>query len=439
MSEGHVSSVSRAVRAWCFYDWANSAFATTIVAAILPAYFGELAARSMPRNIATAWWGYASAIAMLLSAVLGALLGTASDRLGRRKPIMAALVGLGTLATLGMAAAAGDWRALLVLFGIAFMCFASANVLYDSLLPLVAAPGEMHRVSARGFAWGYLGGGLLLAVNLAWIAAPHRFGLADAGAAVRLSFASVALWWAGFSLPLFRHVREPGPGVAAEPLHHLLGPVARRIATTLAGARRQPDLFRFLLAYWLYSDGIGTVIRMATIYGTELGIDRNDLIGALLMVQIVAVPASIAFGRIAHRVGPRPAIYAGLAGYTAMTVLAYHMHATWHFWALAGMVALVQGGTQAVSRSLFAGLVPRSQLGEMFGFYSVSEKIAGIIGPLLFGLVAQVTGAGRFAVFTLLPFFIGGALLLASVNLERGRRAAESLTEPTPGSSSAPS
>jgi len=185
-------------------------------------------------------------------------------------------------------------------------------------------------------------------------------------------------------------------------------------------------VFRFLLAYWLYSDGIGTVIRMATIYGAELGIGRNDLIGALLMVQIVAVPASIAFGRIAQRVGPRPAIYAGLAGYTGITALAWFMSAPWHFWALAGLVALVQGGTQAVSRSLFASLVPRARLGEMFGFYSVSEKLAGIVGPLLFGLVAQATGAGRFAVFTLLPFFVGGALLLATVNIERGRDAAAS-------------
>jgi UMF1 family MFS transporter len=315
-------------------------------------------------------------------------------------------------------------------------------------------------VSARGFAYGYIGGGVLLAINLAWIAMPGRFGLAGVEAATRLSFASVGVWWLAFSIPLFRHVPErpgagagardggprvavaSGPGApaaaatgappaarAAEPAlppGTLIARSFRDLAHTLATARHHPDLFRFLLAYWLYSDGIGTIVRMSSIYGSELGIGRAHLVGALLMVQIVAAPASIGFGRLARRIGARRAIILGLLGYAAIPVYAFFISRPRDFWILAGMVAVVQGGTQALSRSLFAALAPRDRLGQMFGFYSVSEKLAGIVGPLVFGLVAQGMGSGRFAVFTLVPFFLGGAWLLATVNVPRGERAAAS-------------
>jgi UMF1 family MFS transporter len=378
----------------------------------------------MPPHLATATWGYASAAALLVAAVMGPLVGAGADHLGRRKAMLLALVVIGSLATAGIALQAfGGWRGLLALFGVAFVAFASGNVLYDSLLPAVAAPHELHRVSARGFAYGYLGGGLLLALNLAWILAPGRFGLPGAEVAVRLSFASVALWWAGFSIPLFVRVPEPGR-VASIPVTRVPGAVARGVLHTLLAVRRQPELFRFLIAFWLYSDGIGTVIKMATIYGTEVGIGRADLIGALLMVQLIAAPASLLFGRLAGRIGPQRAVVAGLMGYAAITMLGFFLSRPWQFWALAGLVALFQGGTQALSRSMFAGLAPSRRMGEMFGFYSVSEKLAGVVGPLLFGLVTQASGAGRFAVLTLLPFFLGGAWLLMTVDLDKG--AAES-------------
>jgi UMF1 family MFS transporter len=418
-----VPDPKRATRAWCLYDWANSAFATTVIAAVLPPFFADVAGSSMPANLATAWWGYASAAAMLVAALAGPLLGAAADRLGRRKPLLLACVAAGSAATLGMAfVPAGEWRPLLACFAVAFVAFASGNVLYDSLLPAVAAPGELHRVSARGFAYGYLGGGLLLAVNLAGILFPHRFGLPGAAAAIRLSFASVAVWWLGFSLPLFRAVPEPPAERRPTPLRRLAGEAFRQVAGTLAHIRRSPDRFRFLVAFWLYSDGIGTVVKMATIYGNEIGIGRSDLIGALLMVQILAAPASLAFGRLARPLGARRAVVLGLAGYVGITVLGFFMTRPLHFWLLAALVAVFQGGTQALSRSMFASLAPRRQLSEMFGFYSVSEKLAGVVGPLLFGLVAQASGTGRFAVLTLLPFFLGGAWLLATVDLERGAR-----------------
>ncbi len=431
MNDGrpHTDSGRRAVRAWCLYDWANSVFATSVVAAILPAWFAATAGRAMPAHVATAWWGYASAGAMLVSALSGALLGAASDRLGRRKPLMLTLVIVGAAATVLLALVpAGAWIPLLLLFMVAFVAFASANVLYDSLLPGIAPAGQLHRVSARGFAYGYLGGGILLAVHLVWILAPARFGLRDADAAVRLAFVSVGVWWLLFSIPLFRSVPEPAPvaGAAAPGGASELA----RLAATFRNIRRSPDLLRFLIAYWIYSDGIGTVIRMATVYGAEIGLSRSHLIGALLMIQLVAAPASLAFAALARRTGPQLGVALGLGGYVAITVLAYFVSRPWHFWAIAAVVALVQGGTQALSRSMFSALAPRRQIGAMFGFYSVSEKVAGALGPLLFGLVAQLAGSGRVAVFTLIPFFVVGGALLLTTDLGRGaRRAAQLDTE----------
>jgi UMF1 family MFS transporter len=415
----------RAVRAWCLYDWANSAFATSVLAAILPPFFASVAERTLPPHLATAYWGYASSAGMLLAAFAGPVLGASADHLGRKKPLLAGCVAVGAVTTLLLAAVPNlSWLALLLLFGLAFVAFASGNVLYDSLLPAVARPAEMHRVSARGFAYGYFGGGLLLALNLAWILAPHRFGLRDATAATRLSFASVAVWWAVFSVPLLRHVPEPHTPIDPTPVLKLPSAVARRLVRTMQEIRRQPDLLRFLIAFWLYSDGIGTIIKMAAIYGSEVGIGKADLIGALLMVQIVAAPASLAFGRLAQPLGPKRAVAIGLLGYAGISVFAFFLARPWHFWVLAALVAIFQGGTQALSRSIFVSLVPRSRTGELFGFYSVSEKLAGVVGPLVFGVVTQFSGAGRYAVLTLLPFFLVGAWLLVTVDLERGATAA---------------
>ena len=416
---------ARAVRAWCMYDWANSAFATSVVAAILPVWFAAIAAKVMPANLATARWGYASAVAMLLSGVLGPVLGATADRHRMRKPLLAGCILVGSLGTASLAfVPSADWHVLLVLFGAAFLAFAVGNALYDSLLPAVASPDEMHRISARGFAYGYLGGGLLLALNLAWIMFPHRFGLASVEAATRLAFLSVAVWWAGFSLPLLLQVPEPRDEAVSE--HASANPLAQ-VWHTLGSLRGRPELLRFLAAFWLYSDGIGTIVKMATVYGSEVGIGRNDLIGALLMVQLVAAPASLAFGRLARPLGPQRTVAIGIAGYLVITMLGFFMTRPIHFWMLAALVALFQGGTQALSRSMFASLVPRRQTSELFGFYSVSEKLSGVVGPLLFGVVAQFTGHGRWATLTLLPFFLVGAWLLLTVDLDKGRARAQAM------------
>lgn len=414
----------RAQDAWCLYDVANSGFQTSVVSAILPPFFAVVAGRHMAAHEATALWGYASAAALAVAALLAPMVGAAADQMGRRKPLLLACVIVGVAATAALGLVGGDHRALIAAFAIAFVAFAMGNVLYDALLPSVAEAGEMHRISARGFAWGYLGGGLLLAMHAALLLMPQRFGLAGAGEATRIAFASTAIWWLLFTIPLLRRVPEPPAERAAPSLAALPGTVLRQLAGTLTHVRRRPQLFRFLIAFWLYSDGIGTIVKMATIYGAELGFGTGHLIGALLLVQLLAAPAAMGFARLAGPLGPKRAVMLGLAGYAGITVFAYQLSEPWHFWMLAALVALVQGGTQALSRSMFATLVPRAQMGEMFGFYSVSEKLAGVVGPLVFGLVTQATGGGRLATLTLLPFFLGGAWLLSRVDLAQGAREA---------------
>lgn len=411
--------------AWCMYDWANSAFATSVVSALLPPFFARVAGKHMAAHDATALWGYASAAALALTAVLSPLVGATADRTGMRKALLGLCLSLGVLGTLALAfVPTAAWPLLLLAFGIAFIAFATGNVLYDSLLPAVASSGEMDAVSSRGFALGYLGGGILLAVHVALVMMPKRFGLPDADAAMRVAFATTAIWWLVFAIPLFRRVPEPPREGAPTPFARLPHEVFGQLGRTLASLKGRRDLVLFLAAFWLYSDGIGTIIKMATIYGAELGFGPQHLVGSLLLVQLVAAPASIGFGRLARGIGAKRAVLLGIAGYAGISIYAFFLVHAWQFWVLAGLVALFQGGTQALSRSMFASLVPPSQTSELFGFYSVSEKLAGVVGPVMFGLVTQWTHGGRLATLTLLPLFVGGAWLLTRVDLERGRREA---------------
>ena len=281
---------------------------------------------------------------------------------------------------------------------------------YDSLLPHVASEDELDRVSTAGYALGYLGGGVLLAVNLLWIQKPAWFGFADAGVATRVSFLSVGVWWALFTVPLMRRVpsrrcrRPPRPAACgAAPVDSFA-----RLSVTLRALRRYRHAFLMLLAFLLYNDGIGTIIRMASLYGTQVGIDQGSLIAALLIVQFVGIPCSFLFGKLAGWIGAKNAIFLSLAVYTCISILAFYMRTAAHFFALAFMVGLVQGGSQALSRSVFASLIPRHRSSEFFGFFSVFEKFAGIFGPLLFSVAVGLTGSSRSAILSVILFFVAG-------------------------------
>jgi len=424
-----VTADPRAVRAWYLYDWANSAFAASVMAALFPPFFRELAmAGGLAPHDATAAWGYVTAAALALVAVSAPVLGATVDRSGRTKTLLAVTAGIGILATALLATiGAGQWRYAATLFVIANFGFAASIVFYESLLLHLVPPEDFDRVSTRGFALGYLGGGILLVINAAWVLKPAWFGLPDAAAAVRLSFLSVALWWAAFSLPLLRRVPSPPPaagGASGESAAAAVLAALKRLRATFREIRRYRHLLLFLVAYWIYNDGIGTIIKMATAFGSEIGIETGDLVAALVLTQFIGFPCTLLFGRLAGRIGARPALMAGLGVYVLICVGGLVLRTAWQFYLLAGLVGTVQGGTQALSRSLFASMVPRHKSAEFFGFYSTSGKLAGIVGPLLFAVVSQVTGASRLSVFALIVFFIIGGALLLRVDLEAGRAAA---------------
>ncbi len=411
----------RIVNAWCLYDWGNSAFSTTVEAAVLPVYFAQVAAKGLPGNMATVYWGYAAAAALLISACMAPILGSIGDYLGGKKRLLATFAGLGILATAALTLVQeGDWQLALACIVVGSIGFSGSAVFYDSLLPHVANRDEIDYVSSRGYALGYLGGGLLLAVNIAMIQLlPGTLG-------ARLSFLSVAFWWGIFTVPLLRLVPEPpantaGIGVGLNPVRAAF----RRLGDTLRHLRQYRQLFLFLVAFWLYNDGIGTIIKMATIYGAEIGIGRMDLIGALLLTQFVGIPFSLLFGKFGGRIGIKRAIMLGLGWYTLIAIAGYFMSAAWHFWALAFAVGMVQGGTQALSRSLFGLMAPKAASAEFYGFYDVSSKFAGIAGPALFALVGQLTGSSRLSIVALVIFFIGGILLLSQVDEQEGIEVAE--------------
>ncbi len=408
------------MNAWCLYDWANSAFATTVMAALLPIFYATVAAGDLPGHKATAAWGYTTAFSLAVAALLSPLVGTVADRLGRRKRFLLIFALLGALATALLATIEpGQYRRASLFFVFAHVPFVLSFVCYDSLLPHVSRPGESDRISTRGYAIGYLGGGVLLLLNTAMVLRPEAFLLPSASAAIRASFLTVTVWWILFTLPLARRIAEPPPtpGGGTGRLTEALAESVRRLIRTLGEVRSHKETWKFLLAFWLYGDGIGTIIKMATIYGTEIGIGRSDLIGALLLVQFVGIPFSFLFGRLAGRIGARPGILIGLAVYSVISVGAFFLSEPWHFWVLALLVGTVQGGTQALSRSLFLSLTPRERSAEWFGFYSVSSRFAGIAGPLLFGLVSQSVGSSRFGIASLLFFFVAGGLLLTRVRL----------------------
>jgi UMF1 family MFS transporter len=408
------------------YDWANSAFQTTIIAGVFPVYFKQVAAAGMPENLQDSRYLWATTIAIVIMAILAPILGAIADAKPIKKKFLAVFVTIGVAATIGMWwIREGDWVLALGLFALGNITVAGSIVFYESLLPFVAKPEELDKVSTAGYAIGYIGGGTLLAINILMIQEPAWFGLADAGVASRLSFVTVGVWWFLFSIPLFRRVKEPvisRPGTAVT-VGESITEAFRKLAQTYRELRRYKQAMLMLLAFFLYNDGVQTIIRVAVIYGDGIGIDTDDLIKALLLVQFIGVPCSFLFGALAGRIGAKTGIFIGLSMYLAITVFAYFMTTAAHFYTLAVGVGLVQGGTQALSRSLFASMIPKAKSSEFFAFFSVFERYAGILGPAVFAMV-RGGGSSRLAILSLVVFFISGMILLAKVDVAEGQRVA---------------
>lgn len=404
-----MSSRRTAQWAWALSAWANHAFITSVIVGLFPIFFDHYWAAQLPGTRSTFYLGLTNSLASLLVMLSAPWLGALADRRGRKKHWFAWSTLLGSvasaaLALLGQAA----WAWALLVYALGSLGFWAGSSFQDALIVQVATPAEANRISAFGYALGYLGGGLLFLFNVLMVLHPRAFHLRDTTAAIRVSFVDVAIWWLLFTIPLMRYVPE-APATAAQTSF-------RDLRATLAQVLRNVPVRNYLFAYWLYMDGIGTVQQMGVDFGTKLGFSSSALIEALLLVQFISFPCALLFGRLGDLIGARRGIYLGLAVFIAATVYAYFMHSERQFFVLAAMIGMVQGGVQALSRAYFARLIPPQQSGEYFGFYNMLAKFAAVLGPLAMGVIAITTGNQRISILVLVLFFVAGAWLLSRVD-----------------------
>lgn len=412
------------LRAWALVDCANSAFFTVVITAVFPYFFDAVPGADLSDDEVRRRFTLTTTIAMGIAALLGPILGAVADYARLKKRLFMVFTLLGVASTAAMFAIhRGDWLLAAVLFGLGNLGVVTSVVFYDAFLPHVARPDEVDRLSTTGYAVGYLGGGLCLALVAAMITWEGPLGLAgDDGLATRLGFLLVALWWLAFTIPFLRRVQEPPAGLETDerPGQNPVRVAFARIGETFRELRKYRHALLLLVAFLAYSDAIGTIIRMAALYAAELKIPPKTVLLCILLVQFIGVPFAVLFGRLAGRIGTKPAILIALVGYIGICVWASRVHETWEFVVMAMMVGMVQGGAQALSRSLFATLVPKHKSGEFFGLFSTLEKFAGILGPLVF----FIAPSSRAAVLWLIVFFVVGAGLLLLVDVEKGRAAA---------------
>jgi UMF1 family MFS transporter len=399
---------------WAFYDWANSAFATTVMAGFFPVFFKEYWANELSATDSTFWLGVGNSVASVVMVLFAPLIGALADQGGNKKSLLLLFAFLGALMTSSLfLVSAGMWQVALMFYALGIIGFSGSIVPYDALLVDVAEDPELDRISSLGYAYGYLGGGLLFAANVFMVLKPGWFGLADAAQAVRVSFLLVGLWWAAFSIPLLLFVHERNPQPAKS---HVLRNAIREIVDNLREVRRFRMVALFLLSYWLYIDGVDTIVRMAVDYGLAIGFESSDLLTALLVTQFVGFPAALLFGYIGARHGPKSGIMIALTVYILIVFWAWRMQSTWEFYGLAVAIGLVQGGIQSLSRSLYARLIPPDRAGMFFGIYNMLGKFAAVIGPLLVGAVTVLSNDSRTGILSVLILLLAGFAVLQRVD-----------------------
>jgi UMF1 family MFS transporter len=419
---------------WCMYDWANSSFATVILSAVLPVYFVALVPENGARLTVLGWqhvvpaaalWAYAVSFSMLVVATTAPYIGAYADRKSLHRKFLISCCLIGSIATgLLYFAKPGMYIMAAALFIIANIGFAGGNVFYNAFLPKLAANHELDRLSSRGFAFGYIGGGLALLIVFGMIMGYDSLGFADKGGATRVGFLLTGMWWIIFAVPTFYYVRVQSAPVLPQELPKRVKGYFR----TLAEIRHYPSLFLFLIAFLFYNDGIQTIIVVAAIFGRqELGLSQATILACFLMIQFVAMPGTLIFGRLAEQYGAKRSLYIALFLFICVTVYAYFMSKGWEFWLLGFIIALILGGSQAVSRSLFSSLIPEGKHAEFFGFYAISAKFASVFGPLVFALITDVTGSARLSILALTTFFVIGIILLTFVDTSPQQIPAEEL------------
>ena len=427
----------RTIFGWCMYDWANSAFATTVIAALLPAYFaGEIVGPHgvmIGRTVysATTLWGVTVGLAALVIFLIAPVLGAIADFSAAKKRFLLIFAYGGALFTILLYfCRSGDVFKTLFIFFMAQIGFVAGNVFYDAFLPQIAGEDKIDWVSGKGFAFGYLGGGIQFALALGLVAGHAWLGISQSMAA-RIGIAMAGLWWAGFTLFTVKYLKEaPGTGTLPEDFPDNPGMSAyvavgfSRLLKTARKVSRFRHLLLFLVAFMLYNDGIQTVIIMATIYGKEeLNLTTTTLMVTLLIIQAIAIFGALAFSRLAGRIGAKPAVMVTLVLWSGIVVYAYFIQSAAEYFMLGIVVGIVLGGSQALSRSLYGSMIPEGASAEFYGFYSVFSKFSAIWGPILFAGIRQATGSSRLSIVSLIVFFIAGLILLFFVDEKKAREA----------------
>ena len=413
--------VSKPAWAWALYDWANSAFTTTVITALFPIFYKAYWSQGVDVSVSTFQLGTTHSIGSAILAFFSPIMGAFADRGHGKKALLFLFTFMGVLATaaLGMVGA-GEWKLALLFFVIGNLGFTAGNSMYDSLLVCVSKRKDMEFTSALGYSLGYLGGGLLFLLNVVTIMKPEMFGFVDKAAATKFAFICVAVWWAIFSIPIFLWVPENPPGhnpAEKATLRHAIVHGFKQLIGTFREIKKYENMGLFLLAYFFYIDGVGTIIKMSVDFGMSIGLKSESLILSILLVQFVGFPATLVFSWIANRVGPKTALFITIGTYMIGTVWAFFMTTEWEFYLLAGLIGLVQGGVQSISRAVFARMVPVDQTGEFFGFYNMLGKFSAIIGPQLIAIVAIATKDPRSSILSVLLLFVAGAGLLFFVKI----------------------
>jgi len=425
--------VKKSIYSWALYDWANSAFATTVMAGFFPIFFAQYWSNPENLSISTFYLGLGNSVASIIVVLLAPILGAIADRGTYKKRFLVFFAFLGVLMTAGLALVSqGMWQIALLTYVIATVGFSGANTFYDSLLPAVSNKDNVDYVSAVGYAFGYIGGGILIVINFLMITYPSFFGFADSVEGIKWSFVSVALWWAIFSIPILLFVKEPKYHKTETTLQTIKSGF-KQLKNTFNEIRHLKVVFTFLIAYWLYIDGVDTTVRMAADFGITLGFDSTTIMGALVLVQFVAFFATLLYVKFADKIGVKNAIYFAIAAYMVIIFSGYFVTEGWHFYIIAGMIGCFQGGIQTLSRSLYARIIPENKSAQYFGFFNMWGKFAAVIGPLLMGSVTLILNntiddhvlSARIGLQSIMILFILGALVLSRVDISEGEKVAK--------------
>ena len=409
---------NKKILAWAMYDWADSAFATTVLAGFFPIFFSSYYSLGQDSTKTTFYLGLANSLASLCISIFAPILGSIADKAGAKKKFIIAFTFLAALnSSLLFVVQSGSWVLALFIFMLANIGFSSCHTFYDSLLPSVASEKEVDFASSLGYSLGYIGGGLLFLVNVFMYLKPALFGLASDVDAIRVSFLMVGIWYIVFALPLFIFVKEDKTDTIS--IGKAISTGMSDLVVTLKEIRKHKNILMYLLAYWLYIDGVDTIIKMAVDYGSSLGFSSSSLIVALLITQFVAFPSALIYVKVGEKVGVKNAIFIAICAYSVITIIGVFMTLEIHFYILAVCIGLFQGGIQALSRSYYSRLVPKNKEAQFYGFYNMMGKFAAIIGPLLMGVVTLVTKSNRLGIFSVVILFVLGGFFLTKVKDER--------------------